>query len=68
MSDERGKVGMFEVFWKNLGTKEFLVFDDKGRAAFRPGQDMWILRVLEDIPCFLDKAWHAIFSHSSIEF
>jgi len=40
LSDERGKVGMFKVFWQNLGTKEILVFNDKGRAAFRPGQNM----------------------------
>lgn len=68
MSDERGKIGMFEVFGQNLGTKEFLVFDDKGGSILWPGENMWILRILKDIPCFLDKAWHAIFSHSSIEF
>lgn len=43
LSDERGKVGMFEIFGENLRTEKFLILDNKGGSILRPGQDVRIL-------------------------
>jgi hypothetical protein len=43
LSDEGGKVRMFEIFGENLRTEKFLIFDNEGGSILRPGQNVRIL-------------------------